>query len=156
MRFLPLLVLFACGDAADERALVVLEEGLTNVPQEDECMIEPAIQCCDDITVVRLSDAAAHFDVSENDLAGVGRAPVNYLDETGVIAFTSSCPGEAASLTAIDLRIDDETGVATVTYMLVTDEGDGTTDPVRPYSVVSIARPPSEITEIAHEIAVPE
>lgn len=151
---LPFLI--ACGPPNDERALRVIEEGLTSVPPEDTCLIEPAIMCCDDITVVRLNDAPAHFDVAENDLGGAGlEESVNYLEETGVIAYTSSCPGAASALKTVDLRIDEE-GVATLTYEIIEDEGDGETDPVRPYSVALITRIPSEITDIRYEIALTE
>ena len=79
---------------------------------------------------------------------------INFLYQTGVAAFTSSCPGTNASLTTLDLRILED-GVAVLTYQIITDEGDGSGEPVRPYSVVSIDRPPTEITAIRPEIALP-
>ncbi|TNE91860.1 MAG: hypothetical protein EP330_03940 [Deltaproteobacteria bacterium] len=153
---LPALLFFvACGPPTDERALRVLEEGLTVVPPEDECLIDPAVMCCDDLIVTRIEDAPQHFDLSENDLGGLGRTEeVNFAEETLVVAYTSSCPGSNASLRTIDLRIVDDT-VAILTYDIVTDEGDGTEDAVRPYSVVTIARPPAEITELRYEIVLP-
>lgn len=151
-----LLLLMACGPPTDERALNILEEGLTTVPPEDECLIDPAVMCCDDLTVLRLDTPADHFDASENDLGGLGRMEeINFLQQTGVAAFTSSCPGASASLRTIDLRILDD-GVAILTFEIITDEGDGTGEPVRPYSVVSIDRPPSEISVIRSEIALPQ
>ena len=104
-RLLPLLMI-ACGPPTDSRALNILEEGLTSVPPEDECLVDPAVMCCDDLTLVRLDTPSDHFDASENDLGGLGMAEeINFLYQTGVAAFTSSCPGTNASLTTLDLRI---------------------------------------------------
>ena len=151
--WLLLTTLGACN-ADGGKYLQVLEEGLTNVPPEDTCLTEPAVMCCDDLLVMKTSSAAEQFSASENDLSGAGRdVDINFLEETGIVAFTSSCPGDNAALNLLALRIDD-LGVATLTYDITTDAGDGESDPVRPFSVARIDLPPSEISDIRFEVTL--